>query len=116
AGLYLLDIVDHFVINISLIVIGILECIAVGWIFGAEKMRKYINKVSDFKIGEWWSTTIKYIIPLSLAIILALQLKTEFAANYGGYPDWAILIGWGAVLIPLVIAFLIPQKGVKASE
>ncbi|MBU90544.1 sodium-dependent transporter [Candidatus Woesearchaeota archaeon] len=110
AGLYLLDVVDHFLTNISLIVIGILECIAVGWIFGAEKMRKYINKVSDFKIGTWWNTTIKYIIPISLAIILALQLKLEFIANYEGYPDWAILIGWLAVLVPLVIAFLIPQK------
>ena len=115
AGLYLLDAVDHFVTSVSLIVIGILECIAVGWIFGAEKMRAYINKVSDFKIGTWWSTTIMYVIPISLAIILALQLKAEFVENYGGYPDWVILIGWGAVLIPLLIAFLIPQKTVKAS-
>ena len=109
-GLYLLDIVDHFMINISLIVIGILECIAVGWIFGAEKMRSYLNKVSDFKIGMWWSASIKYIIPISLAAVLALQLKLEFAENYGGYPDWAIMIGWMFVLVPLVIAFLIPQK------
>ena len=115
SGLYILDVVDHFVTHINLIVIGILECIAVGWIFGAEKMRAYVNKVSDFKIGRWWSTTIKYVIPISLTIILALQLKKEFAANYGGYPDWAILIGWGAVLIPLVIAFLIPQKKVKTN-
>src|SRR3989338_6367504 len=106
-GLYFLDVVDHFVTNVNLIVIGILECIAVGWIFGAEKMRTYINKVSDFKIGQWWNLTIKYIIPIALAVILALQLKAEFAENYGRYPDWAILIGWLFVLIPLVIAFLI---------
>lgn len=110
AGLYFLDIVDHFVTNVNLIVIGILECIAVGWLFGAEKMKDYINKVSDFKIGSWWVATIKYIIPISLAVILALQLKAEFVENYGGYPDWAILIGWLFVLVPLVIAFLIPQK------
>tara|TARA_Y100000310_G_scaffold281722_1_gene302370 strand:+ start:5663 stop:7132 length:1470 start_codon:yes stop_codon:yes gene_type:complete len=116
AGLYFLDIVDHFVTNINLIMIGILECIAVGWIFGAEKMRKYLNKVSDFKIGAWWDSAIKYIIPISLAIVLALQLKIEFAENYGGYPDWAILIGWGAVLVPLAIAFLIPQKKVKGAS
>jgi neurotransmitter:Na+ symporter, NSS family len=115
AGLYLLDIVDHFVTNVNLIVIGLLEAIAVGWIFGAEKMRKYLNKVSDFKIGGWWSMTIKYIIPVSLAIILALQLKAEFVENYGGYPDWAILVGWGAVLIPLVIAFLLPQRNVRGA-
>ncbi|MBW2976025.1 sodium-dependent transporter [Candidatus Woesearchaeota archaeon] len=116
AGLYLLDIVDHFVTHINLIVIGILECVAVGWNFGAEKMRAYINKVSDFKIGEWWSMAIKYIIPLSLSVILALQLKAEFAQNYGNYPDWAILIGWLVVLIPLVISFLIPQNAGKLGK
>jgi NSS family neurotransmitter:Na+ symporter len=119
AGLYLLDIIDHFVTNVNLIVIGILECIAVGWIFGAEKMRTYVNKISDFKLGKWWSATIKYIIPVSLGIILAFQLKAEFAENYGGYPDWAILMGWLFVLVPLVIAFLIPQRatlGKKAAR
>ncbi len=113
AGLYFLDIVDHFMMNVNLIVIGILECIAVGWIFGAEKMRAYINKVSDFKIGVWWNAAIKYVIPIALVVILVLQLRTEFAANYEGYPDWAILVGWLFVLIPLAVAFLIPQKKVK---
>ena len=116
AGLYFLDIVDHYVTNVSLIVIGILECIAVGWVFGAEKMRSYINKVSDFKIGIWWDVCIKYIIPISLAVVLAFQLKAEFAENYSGYPDWAILIGWLFVLIPMVVAFLLPQKKVKAGN
>ena len=116
AGLYLLDIVDHFVTNFSLIVIVILECIAVGWIFGAAKMRDYINKVSDFKIKSWWEVAIKYIIPIALAIILAMQLKAEFAENYGNYPDWAIAVGWLFALVPLVVAFLIPQKAVKASS
>jgi len=115
AGLYMLDVVDHFVTSVSLIVIGILECIAIGWIYGAKKMRAYVNKVSDFKIGPWWDITIKYITPIALAVILAIQLKAEFVENYSGYPDWAILVGWLFVLVPLVIAFLIPQKKVKAA-
>ncbi|MBI2208656.1 sodium-dependent transporter [Candidatus Woesearchaeota archaeon] len=115
AGLYMLDVVDHFVTGVSLIVIGILECIAIGWIFGADKMRAYVNKVSDFKIGPWWDITIKYITPIALAVILAIQLKAEFVENYSGYPDWAILVGWLFVLVPLVIAFLIPQRKVKAA-
>ena len=116
AGLFFLDVVDHFVTNVNLIVIGILECIAVGWVFGAEKMRKYINKVSDFKIGSWWNLTIKYVIPIALIVVLVLQLQTEFATNYEGYPDWAIMVGWLFVLVPLVIAFLIPQKKVKGAS
>jgi len=116
AGLYFLDIIDHFVNSYALIVVGILECLAVGWVFGAEKLRAYVNKVSEFKIGVWWDYSIKYIIPISLSIIVALQLKAEFIENYGGYPDWAIVVGWVAVLAPVVMAFLVPQRKVKASR
>ena len=114
AGLYFLDLVDHFVTNFNLIIIGILECIAVGWVYGAEKLRRYVNKVSSIKIGKWWNFTIKYLTPLILIVILVLQVKAEIAANYGGYPLWAIMIGWAVVIIPLIIAYLIPQKEVKA--
>ena len=116
AGLYFLDVIDHFINSYALIAVGILECIAVGWVFGAEKLRAYVNKVSEIKIGKWWDYAIKYVIPISLSIIVALQLKAEFIENYGGYPDWAIAIGWVAVLAPVVVAFLLPQKKVKASS
>ena len=114
-GLFLLDIVDHFLTNISLIIIGIAECVIVGWVYGAGKLRKYVNQVSETKIGPFWEIAIKYITPIGLAVLLGFQLKAEFIANYGGYPDWAIVVGWGVVLIPLVIAFLIPQKKVSAA-
>ena len=116
SGLYFLDIIDHFINSYALIAVGILECIAVGWVFGAEKLRAYVNKVSEIKIGKWWSYSIKYIIPIVLSTIVALQLKAEFIENYGGYPDWAIATGWVAVLAPVVIAFLVPQKKVKAAS
>jgi len=116
SGLYFLDIIDHFVTSYNLIIIGILECIAVGWIFGADKLRKYINSTSKKKIGIWWNFSIKYLIPLLLFTVLLLQIKTEFAENYGGYPDWAIILGWMVVLGTFVIAFLIPQKKVAMPE
>lgn len=112
-GLYFLDIVDHFVTNYNLILIGILECIAVGWIYGADKLRVYINSVSERKIGLWWNFSIKYLIPLVLFTVLLLQLKTELTQNYEGYPNWAILIGWFIVIGTFAIAFLIPQKKVR---
>jgi len=51
AGLYFLDIIDHFITNFSLVAVGILECIIIGWIFGAKRLREFFNTVSDFKIG-----------------------------------------------------------------
>lgn len=110
AGLYFLDVIDHFVNSYTLIAVGILQCIAVGWIFGADKLRAYVNKVSDIKIGKWWNYAIKYVIPIVLTAIVIIQLKREFAAPYENYPQWAIWLGWLSVIVPFVVAFLIPQR------
>jgi len=113
AGLYFLDVIDHFVNSYTLIVVGILECIAVGWIFGADKLRAYVNKVSEIKIGKWWDFAIKYAIPVILSFIVIVQLMKEFKAPYENYPQWAIWLGWIAVIVPFVVAFLIPQKNIQ---
>jgi len=107
AGLYLLDIVDHFITGFGLVFAGILECIAIGWIYGADKLRKYINEVSEVKLSILWEYSIKYVIPLVLTVILVQQFITEITTNYSGYPDWAIWIGWVVVIIPVVVAVLL---------
>ena len=113
AGIYFIDLFDHFLTHYSLIIVGILECVAVGWIYGAEKLRKYINKVSKRDIGKWWNVVIKYVIPILLIFVLILQVKEELGRSYGGYPSWAIMLGWALVIGTFVVAFLIPQKKVK---
>jgi len=110
AGLYFLDVVDHFLMNFGAILVGIFECVAIGWIFGAEKLRTYINKVSDWKVGIWWNFTIKYFIPVVLIVLVVLQFITEVKENYGGYPDWAIAMGWIIVIVPLVISVVLAFK------
>ncbi len=107
AGLYFLDIVDHFVTNFGLVLVGIFECIAVGWIYKADKLRAYINKVSWRNTGRWWNVTIKFIIPPILILLVIIQFFKEIKTNYEGYPDWAIAIGWGVVVVPLLIAVIL---------
>jgi len=113
AGLYLLDVVDHFVTNFGLIMVGIFECIAIGWVYKASRLREYINSVSRRKVGVWWDYMIKWFIPLVLTFLLILQFKKELMGNYEGYPDWAIAIGWLTVLVPLVIAVVLALKPTK---
>jgi NSS family neurotransmitter:Na+ symporter len=103
AGLYFLDIVDHFVTNYNLVLVGILQALLVGWIYGADKLRRFINEVSDFKTGKWWNWAIKYVIPIALIVLLATQFWNEVQTPYEGYPAWALAIGWAVVAIPLLI-------------
>ncbi len=106
AGLYWLDIVDHHVNNFGLTIFGMVECIAIGWLFGAKKIRKFINENSDFKIGRWWDVCIKYITPIVLVFITSNILIERIQKPYEGYPQWALFVGgWGAVVLAFAVAF-----------
>ena len=106
AGLYFLDIIDHFITNFGLILFGIFECLAIGWVYGADKLRTYINSTSRFKLGAWWNWSIKVVIPAILTVLLISQFMIELQGPYGGYPLWAITIGWISVALPLLFAFV----------
>ncbi|AOX03096.1 sodium-dependent transporter [Moorena producens PAL-8-15-08-1] len=103
AGLYILDIVDHFVTNYNLMLVAIFQSILVGWVYGAEKLRRYMNQVSDWTVGKWWNFSIKYLIPMALVALLATQFSKDIRTPYEGYPAWALGIGWAIVFLPLLI-------------
>jgi NSS family neurotransmitter:Na+ symporter len=111
AGLLWLDIVDHFLTHYGLVVVGILECILVGWCFKLKVLRNHINRVSSIQLGVWWDILIKYFVPLVLGIILFGDLYNELRKPYGGY-SWAslILIGRDWVLLTLIAAFIIAAR------
>jgi NSS family neurotransmitter:Na+ symporter len=100
AGLYVLDIVDHFVLNYGLVAVALMECIAVGWIWKGSELRDFINKHSNWKVGISWDIAIKVIAPLFLVILLGWNVYTEFQEPYEGYPIWALL--WLGV-VPLIL-------------
>lgn len=117
AGIHWLDIVDHFLTHYGLIVVGVFECILIGWIFNLKTLRKHINKISSFHLGAWWDILIKYFIPLVLGIILAGDLYGELSEPYGGY-TWTslILIGRDWILLTLIAAFWIASRPWKTEH
>jgi len=108
AGLLWLDIVDHFVTHYGLVLVGILECFVVGWLFNLPRLRKHINRISSLQLGTWWDFLIKLFVPGVLAVILVGDLVNELSKPYGGY-SWAslILIGRDWLLLTLVGAFVL---------
>ncbi|TVP64509.1 MAG: sodium-dependent transporter [Leptolyngbya sp. LCM1.Bin17] len=101
AGLYFLDIIDHFVVSYNAILMALGMALLGGWVFGAEALRRYINDVSDWHVGRWWSMAIKWLVPVVLTILLATQLSTDLRNPYGDYPAWALSLGWATVIVPV---------------
>ena len=108
AGLYWLDIVDHFATNIALVLFGLLECVFVGWLFGARKVREFANTHSEVQIGRWWDVCIILLTPIALIVLLAFSFWDALKTHYGGYPGWSLWIGgWGLMIAIVVISVLL---------
>jgi NSS family neurotransmitter:Na+ symporter len=110
-GIYWLDIVDHFISHYGLVIVGILECILVGWFFHIHRIRKHINKFSSFQLGLWWDMLIRYFVPGVLLIIVVGDLLREISQPYGGY-SWTsiIMIGRDWLLFTLIIAIVLSRQ------
>jgi len=116
-GLYWLDIVDRYINDFGLAVVGLIQCIVVGWIYGADKIRKYVNERSEIKLGAWFDFCIKYLTPAILLVILGKTLYDRITIAYEGYDQWALIIGgWAVVILLPLIAVLFSRfrGGVKA--
>ena len=117
AGLYFLDIIDNFINNYGIVVVGLLEAIFIGYIIKPKTIRKHTNSMSYFKIGKWWDLAIKYITPGMLLFMLIQSFLTELKSPYEGYSVWAlILYGWGVVGFGILVSILISKKPWKKNK
>ncbi len=102
-GLSLLDVMDHWAFNYSLLTTGFVTCILVGWVFGASNMRAFVNEHSKIRLGAWFDVLIKFVAPLLLGGVLVWNLILEFTgeAVYGGGVDLGAY-NWIPYVIPFV--------------
>ena len=103
-GLHWLDIVDHFIANFGLVMIGLVECLILGWMYTLSKLREHANETSEIQIGRWWDYLIKYVIPFVLFLLLAIAIIDNIINPYLGYPWWVIVLGG---VIPCLAIFLL---------
>ncbi len=110
-GLFWIDIVDHFMSHYGLVLVGILECILIAWVYNTEKLKNHINHVSDLKIGFLWNWTIKYLIPGVLLILLVNDIVYEIFNPYGNYSRIAVIfIGRDWLLYTLFAALIFAMR------
>jgi len=109
AGLYYLDIIDHFASGYLLPISAILEIMIAIWLFGGDKLREHINKLSEIKLGAWWKYLSGIISPIILASVVLLDALNVLTYGYGGYETTYVMLG--ALTIPLAFVIsLVIQK------
>jgi NSS family neurotransmitter:Na+ symporter len=116
SGLYWVDIVDHFINQYGLVVIGILECILLGWIYKISKLREHLESAGQLRLSLVWEICIKYVIPIALTVLFINYLQKDIAAPYEGYPWVAvIMIGRDWVMIALIVALFMAMQSWRTS-
>jgi len=102
------DILDRAVSFYGLLITGALSCIVIGWVFGARKIREYLNETSDIKVGAWWDWLIKIVVPAGLLFVVIYGgFMKDIAEPYGGYPLWAASMIWVILVVTLILSFVL---------
>jgi SNF family Na+-dependent transporter len=91
-GFTMFDVVDHYLNVYLMLLMGVLECLAVGWIYEAEAIMKKVNKatVISLFVGYW--------VTLIVAGILTFTLIPE-KFYYG------MLAYWLAQIITIIVSW-----------
>ena len=112
-GLAWLDIVDNWANSFNLILIGVLECVAIGWTFNLRKVLNEVNRnTKKFKAPYWWfAASIKFIAPVLLSALFIWNIIVLFVQKGGtydpNYPIWAqIAAGWAVTVLVFISGFI----------
>ncbi len=108
SGIYVLDIVDHFINQFGILLVAVVSMLVIGWGFRALPMlADHLNHNGSIHIGTWWRVLISIVAPAMLTYILLDGLFTDIDEPYEGYPSWMLLtFGWGAAVAVIVFGFL----------
>ncbi|GAA30788.2 Sodium- and chloride-dependent glycine transporter 2, variant 2 [Clonorchis sinensis] len=100
AGFYYFELLDTYATAFSVVVIGFLESIVIGYLYGAQRLLDDI----EWMIGPmrkatryWWILLWCFFVPvLTLAIIVSTFVSHAQSAEekLKKFPEWAIIVGW----------------------
>lgn len=117
-GLHWLDIVDRFMnqIGLSLVVLG--ECILIAGYFKSERMRQYVNKLSDFGVGKWWNICVMLITPVAILWLLGSEVVGRWKEPYGdaGLRSQEVVFGWLVIVLILLVSLLLARLRTRTKE
>ena len=126
-GLAIPDIVDNWCNSFTLILVGVIETVAIGWFYKTGIVVNEINRNSKrIKMPKiWFDIAVKIVAPVSLSILFVwniVNLFTEQGGIYGAKDGYNlvsnILAGWVIFGLCMISGFIINiiHKKIKAKK
>lgn len=123
-GFNLIDFVDHWAFSHGLLIVGLVECLMIGWLLPVSKIRELLNRNGRLRLPAFFDFLIKFLVPAGLGIILVLSIADKFTNGiYGSTSplDWLESLPWIAFVVwlagtTIVAAVLTFRKGHVSHE
>lgn len=109
----ILDIVDGYVANYIIATLGLVEVIAISYIYKTDRLREEANKNSDFKVGIWWDILLKIVTPILLGLTVLLNFITATSSLFktSGVDFWSqVVFGFGTIILMIGGAYILYKK------
>jgi NSS family neurotransmitter:Na+ symporter len=116
SGIYVLDVVDHFVNQYGILVVALVSMLVVVWAVRAlPSLGEHLNVHGRPRVGTGWRLLTSVVAPVGLAIVLGLALRDDLDAPYEDYPTWLLLAcGWLLVAALPLLGFLLARLAWRA--
>lgn len=116
SGIYVLDVVDHFVNQYGILVVALVSMLVVVWAVRAlPALSEHLNVHGRPRVGTGWRLLTSVVAPVGLAVVLVLALRDDVAAPYEDYPTWLLLVcGWLLVAALPLVGFLLARLSWRA--
>ncbi|MFW5799067.1 MAG: sodium-dependent transporter [Planctomycetota bacterium] len=117
AGIMWVDIFDYWTNNYGLVIVGLLQCIVVGYFYKTDNLRAYINRVSEIKLWGWWELCIRLVTPFVLVYLIGKNLLDDLTgAGLYGIADARGTAFEGLLWVPPVVLAVIATIGMAMSR
>ncbi|XP_034407781.1 sodium- and chloride-dependent GABA transporter 3-like [Cyclopterus lumpus] len=101
-GVYLFQLIDYYGANgICIVFVSAVQCVAVGWAFGADRMCDAVQLMTGQRPSGYFKLCWRYFTPLiCMVCFFCFFLDQQPLTTSGGYvyPDWAYDLGWAMAL------------------
>ena len=108
SGLYVLDVLDHFINQDGILVVAVVSMLVVAWgVRALRTLAEHHDVYGSLKLGRTWTALVAVITPVALTYVLVDGFVDELDEPYGAYPQWLLnSFGWGAAVAVIVFAVL----------
>ncbi|XP_041672618.1 sodium- and chloride-dependent GABA transporter 2-like [Cheilinus undulatus] len=105
-GVYLFQLIDHYGSNGACILfVSFVQCIAVGWAFGAEQMCDAVKEMTGQRPSILFKLCWRYFTPLICVVCFVcsfLEYQPLTSTEGNTYPHWAYCLGLAMALSSVI--------------